>query len=243
MKPSIAIVLAGGLGTRLRAAVSDRPKPLADINGVPFLLYLINYWIDQGITRFILCTGYMSEKIEAAIPANIGNAKIDISQETTPLGTGGAILQALDRFNISENFIVLNGDTFFAVDLEGLWSKSRCFNSSVAVALMRTEAGDRYLGLDVNDNEDLINATAQLGEKVLCNGGVYLIRAGTLPLLNSEDKKKQLSFENEILQELMMKDGCKVIGVEFLRPFIDIGTPDDYHSAKQLQSLTDWRSI
>src|SRR5438067_6674889 len=115
-----AIVLAGGLGTRLRSAVADVPKPMAPIRGRPFLEYLFDHWIDQGIRRFTLSVGYRHEVIVDHFGKAYHGATIRYAVERSPLGTGGALLGTLATFSVEAPVLLLNGDTYFAVDVKRL---------------------------------------------------------------------------------------------------------------------------
>ena len=114
-----AVVLAGGLGTRLRAAVSDVPKPMAPVGGRPFLERLLDYWIGQGVRRAVLAVGYMYDTIRRHFGDEYRGCAIAYSIENHPLGTGGALIQALPLVQ-DPTFLVLNGDTYFAVPLDAL---------------------------------------------------------------------------------------------------------------------------
>src|ERR671910_3457055 len=109
-------VLAGGLGTRLRPVVSDRPKALAEIHGRPFLAYLLDQLSTAGCSRVVLCTGHLGEQIERAFDKRYRNLQISYSRETRPLGTGGALRLALPDL-LSDPVLVMNGDSFCATDL------------------------------------------------------------------------------------------------------------------------------
>ena len=111
-----AIVLAGGKGTRLQSVVFDLPKPMADINGKPFLAYQLDFLIENGIKRFVLSVGYKSEFIIQYFKNSYRNVPIEYAIETQPLGTGGAIKYALSKC-ISENVFVINGDTYLEVQM------------------------------------------------------------------------------------------------------------------------------
>jgi D-glycero-alpha-D-manno-heptose 1-phosphate guanylyltransferase len=122
-----AIILAGGLGTRLRSAVPDLPKPMAPIAGRPFLAYQLDYWIRQGVDRFVLSVGYRHESIMAYFGAAYRGIAVDYSVEQTPLGTGGGLLLALERLDGGQRpFLLLNGDTYFEVDLATLSAFHDC---------------------------------------------------------------------------------------------------------------------
>src|SRR3989344_9594340 len=108
-----AIILAGGLGTRLQSVVKDLPKPMADVNGRPFLAYLMDYWIKQGVKRFILSVGYKSEIIRDYFGDEYNGVSVAYSIEKKPLGTGGGLLLALKQLNSRGDFFGFNGGTFF----------------------------------------------------------------------------------------------------------------------------------
>ena len=112
------VILAGGLGTRLKDTVPDLPKPMAPIKGRPFLEYQMDFWMNQGINRFILSVGYLSDIIINHFSYKYRGAILEYSIESNPLGTGGALIQALK--NLSEPVLVINGDTFFQVQLKKL---------------------------------------------------------------------------------------------------------------------------
>src|SRR4051812_13778360 len=111
-----AIILAGGLGTRLRSAVPDLPKCMAPVAGRPFLTYIIDYYFNQGIQQFIFSLGYKHEVIESFLSEKYHSLHYNLSIETEPLGTGGAVYKALSQCN-DPDVMVINGDTVYAVDV------------------------------------------------------------------------------------------------------------------------------
>ena len=133
-----AVFLAGGLGTRLRAAVSDVPKPMAPVQGRPFLERLLDYWIGQGVQRAVLAVGYMHETIRQHFGEKYRNCVITYSVEQQPLGTGGALVQALPLVQ-AETFLVLNGDTYFAVPLPALTEFHQQRRAKVSLSLFRSD--------------------------------------------------------------------------------------------------------
>lgn len=133
-----AVVLAGGLGTRLRSVVSDLPKPMAPIAGRPFLEYLFDYWIDQGIERFVLSVGYRHEAIVEHFGDGYRGATLHYAREPRPLGTGGGLLMALEHLTeADENFLLLNGDTWFTLDLATLQQYAEQHHADCCLALFR----------------------------------------------------------------------------------------------------------
>lgn len=223
-----AIVLAGGLGTRLRSVVPDMPKPMALVQDKPFLEYLLEYLNKQGVTKAILSVGYMWQEIEKYFGDRFKNIDLVYSVENEPLGTGGAIKQALG-FVESEYVYVLNGDTFFAVDLNKLYLG---YTSKATLALKPMVNFDRY-GCVEFDNDYQVTAFTEktFREKGAINGGVYLLFKN---LFDSFDVESKFSFEEFLEKNFQnLKISVKV----FDQYFIDIGIPEDYARAqKELQA-------
>jgi len=214
-----AIVLAGGLGTRLRPVVNDVPKPMAPVNGRPFLELLLEYWMGQGVRRFVLSVGYLSEAITRHFGSRWGGAALEYSVESEPLGTGGGFLKALDAIQ-SNAFLVLNGDTYFAVPLKDLSGYHAECNADWTMALFRSSDAKRYQGVSLAEDGRIASLS---GNTV--NGGVYLMRRG-LPW----KARGRCSLESDLLPQALA-DGWRVCGRVFDRPFVDIGVPQDYQSA------------
>jgi D-glycero-alpha-D-manno-heptose 1-phosphate guanylyltransferase len=230
-----AIVLAGGLGTRLRSAVPDVPKPMAPINGRPFLEYQLDYWITQGISEFILSVGYRSEIIIEHFGSIYRGASVRYAIEEEPLGTGGGLLVAACQLNASGPYLVLNGDTFFEVPLAKLLDFHTNRQSDWTFSLFRTGEAGRYMGMRLAADgriESLRSGTAgQPG--LLANGGVYLVEPG-IPECSGFTPGDKASLEDDILARLSATS--RLFGYECTGRFIDIGIPDDYHRAGQLLS-------
>lgn len=226
-----AIILAGGLGSRLKTVVPDAPKPMAPINGRPFLEYLVDYWFGQGVNRFILSVGYKHEIIERHFGARYKEAEVDYAVENQPRGTGGGLLLALDRLRQSDAFLVLNGDTFFEVDLALIRRYHQDRHAEVTVALREVEANSRYAGVAVN-NDGMVTAfdsRARTSGLALINGGVYLAEksafVGTPP-----ESDKPVSIEDQLYPR-MLSAGRRMYGFRTSGRFIDIGIPEDYQRA------------
>lgn len=224
----MAIVLAGGLGTRLRGIIKKCPKPMAPIHGRPFLEYLLDYWQKQGIRRFILCVGYRRETIQKHFGSRYGRARIDYSVEKKPLGTGGALLQALAWRKIGQNFLVLNGDTFFEVPLRRLARFHARSKADTTLALLR-KSGRRYERLQCGKG-GRITALEPRGLRSApgwINGGVYLFNRRALKGCYAKGKT---SLESDVLPQLLKK-GMRLYGCGVNGRFIDIGTPASYKTA------------
>lgn len=217
-----AVVLAGGFGTRLKGCIDNIPKPLAPINGKPFLFYLLDYLYANGIHRVIISTGYLSEKVEDAIGGSYRGMTVEYSVEDTPLGTGGGIKKALRKCT-DEDVVVCNGDSFFDVDLFEMRKFHLKSAYSVTLAAKHIENAHRSGLLDFKNGRlcgFIENGIAPSG---YINGGVYFIKRTLL----EEIEEDKFSFEKTVLA------GRYDIGVyESDGYFIDIGVPDAYRLAE-----------
>ena len=226
-----AIILAGGLGTRLRAAVPDWPKPIAPVAGKPFLAYLFDYWIGQGIDHFILSVGYRHEAIRGFFGTSYQGTPIDYVVETEPLGTGGALRMAARHCFDQKGFLLLNGDTFFAVDLTTLHLFASKSNADLCLSLFETNDIQRYHGVERNPDGMITSIyTKTACERVWANGGVYWCVPERLQL--ETHAKGVCSFENNVFP-VLLSSGCRLAGLSVKAPFIDIGVPEDYYRAEQ----------
>ena len=222
------VILAGGLGTRLRTVVSDLPKCLAPVAGKPFLWYILENLRRFDVSRVILSVGYLHEAVESWIGEHSGEYPFEFcfAVEETPLGTGGAIKLAASMAEGSE-LIVLNGDTFFDVDLDGLLDQRRRSGAAIALALKPMRDFDRYGTVDLG-SDGIIRAfkEKQYCSEGLINGGVYAIDLRSNLFDGMPDK---FSFEKEVLEPLCTER--RLSGLVQQGYFIDIGIPEDYSKA------------
>ena len=225
-----AIILAGGLGTRLRSVVSEVPKCMAPVAGEPFLWYLLKYLSRYDVTRVILSVGYLREVIFKWIDEVKDEFPFvfDYAIEEEPLGTGGGIKLALSKATTNDVF-VLNGDTFFDVNLNELLEAHSLYPSSITIALKPMHEFERYGRVIINNVDKKI---VEFKEKEYCkqgliNGGVYAINR-LEPIFDGLIDK--FSFETAVL-EPQCKLG-KLFGVVQNGYFIDIGIPEDYQRAQ-----------
>lgn len=220
-----AIVLAGGLGTRLRPVVRDVPKPLAPVAGRPFLAYLLKKLRRVGLGRVILATGYGGEQIEAAFGRACEGLVLAYSREAVPLGTGGALWQALARCR-GDRVFVLNGDTYFDLDLAAMREAPAC---DVLVAVRPVAERARFGSVRLEGRRIAAFEEKGTAGPGLVNAGTYLVRrdlAGRLP------RPAPFSFERDVLER-----GLERLSIEAYpsdAPFIDIGTPEDFARAQEL---------
>lgn len=232
---STAIILAGGLGTRLREVVQDRPKPMALVNGLPFLARQISYWISQGIDNFVLSVGYKHEIIIDFFGYEYLGAKIDYAVETRPLGTGGGLFLAMEKIASTSPFLLLNGDTYFTVELSELVNFSEASSADLTFALFSTADTKRYMGIDVSSSGEVtaLKSNAINKSHHLANGGVYLVSNPLALKDNLYDFTKMISFEDEVLPN-MHTTGKRLFGLVCEGVFIDIGLPEDYKRSESV---------
>jgi len=228
-----AIILAGGLGTRLRGTVPDLPKPMAPINGRPFLEYQLDYWIGQGVKRFVLSVGYRHEAVTAHFGAIYRGIPLDYAIERSPLGTGGGLLLAAERLSGKAAFILLNGDTYFEVDLAALRGFHESKKADWTFALFRAAEVGRYMGIGIATDGRITALKSGAGTPGrLANGGVYFVNPEALRIGGWKAGDK-VSLEDDILPAAF-ESGSRFYGLECNGTFIDIGVPEDYARAPGL---------
>lgn len=215
-----AIILAGGFGTRLKHVVSDVPKPMAPINDKPFLEYIFEDLNKKGVTHVVLAVGYMKEKIEEYFKNQYKNIEISYSEENSPLGTGGAIKKAVSKCR-EEDIFIINGDTFYDVDLEKMKKFHIENKSSLTIAVKEMENFDRYGSLVIKNNKIIKFEEKKPMLKGKINGGIYLIKKNIFQGIEQES----FSFEKEILEN----EKIEKYAYESNGYFIDIGIPEDYY--------------
>lgn len=229
-----AILLCGGMGTRLRSVVSDRPKPMADICGKPFLQYLLEMLRDKGITEVIFALGYMGEMIEKYFQdGSAFGLKIAYSYEEEPLGTGGAIRNALPKI-LEEEVLVLNADTYFPMDYQGLYRFHQENDGDFSLATRAVPDISRYgavrrdaAGRILAWNEKLNEGGQPLSGEI--NGGIYVMKKSLI----TEIPKGKQSLEQDCIPK-WLSEGKRIFGLPFEGYFMDIGIPKDYQ-----QFITD----
>jgi D-glycero-alpha-D-manno-heptose 1-phosphate guanylyltransferase len=222
-----AVVLAGGLGTRLRAAVPDVPKCMAPVAGLPFLSYVVNTLRLQGIERFVFSLGYKAEVIENFLKTAYPTLRYSTVVENEPLGTGGAIKLSLTQCETAD-VLVVNGDTLFKIDLWAFEKVHRENNSECTLALKPMQRFDRYGVVETEGALVRSFSEKKFYQKGMINGGSYIINK---QLFIQRDLPQKFSFETEYLQRFASER--KFFGSVQDGYFIDIGIPEDYRQAQQ----------
>lgn len=225
--PKVALILCGGMGTRLKSVLPDIPKPMAHVAGRPFLETLIDQVREWGIERIVLGTGYKSEIIEAHFGTLWKQLPIAYARESVPLGTAGAIRFALPQLR-GDSFVVLNGDSYCGVDFAKLLGAHRKLRSKVTMALFKVSDVSRYGAVDLLADGRVRGFVEKrdIPREGMINAGIYIIERS---VFESLPDGVNLSFEHDILPKLVGKflGGSKMPG-----PFIDIGTPESLAAAE-----------
>jgi D-glycero-alpha-D-manno-heptose 1-phosphate guanylyltransferase len=226
-----AILLVGGFGTRLKSVVGDIPKPMADINGKPFLEHLLNYLHKQGVDEFILSVHHLKEKIIDYFGDNFNGAKIIYAIEDEPLGTGGAVLNAMNCVNYDDDFLVLNGDCFQEINLKSFLDSRFHENNKAHIVLTLRQMPDtfRYGRVEVDSKKIISFKEKGISGEGLINAGIYLIDS---KFFKSQNLPKKFSIETDFFAQFVKSNFVPYYIAS--GNFIDIGTPEDYELAKRL---------
>ena len=216
------IILAGGLGTRLRSIIGNNPKCLSPVNGQPFIHFLMDQYVAQGFKRFIVSVGYQKEKVIKSLKFR-KDCKIIFCEEYEPLGTGGAIKKS-EQYITSNNVIIINGDSFINLNTDHLVNWHYKMESDCTIVATEIENSNRYGTIEIGKKSRLVgfkekNDTSSQG---LVNAGIYVMNKSIFNLMPDEKPfSVELEFFPKILNESTYAYICN-------KELIDIGTPDSY---------------
>ena len=222
-----AIILAGGLGKRLKSVIKNVPKPMANIKNIPLLEIILNNLAKNNFKKIILAVGYKYQIIVNHFGQNFKGMDIDYSIESEPLGTGGAIKYASNKIN-GDHFYVFNGDTYLDLDINNIersWSRSK---KSIIVGC-KVEDVSRYGKLCFEDN--IVTSINEKNEKGagFINAGCYILNSSSL---SSFPNSMRFSFEYDYLPLEISKRNFQIYITTGV--FIDIGVPSDYINAQNI---------
>ncbi|MDD2206104.1 MAG: nucleotidyltransferase family protein [Aminobacterium sp.] len=233
MKSELAVILAGGLGTRLRSVVSDRPKALALIGGKPFLHWLFLFLRQRGIGKCLLLLGYKADQIrEYCQNGEPWGLSIEYSVEPEPLDKAGALRYALPSIQ-EDDFLFLNGDTLLDVDIESMFKESRHLDADVVIALRKWPSIERTDPVEIDEDKRVLrfgDSSIAAGDdgQWLINGGLYVVKRKVVEDL----PEGRLSWEKDVLPALLERN-APVYAHEAEGFFVDIGVPDDYQKSQK----------
>ena len=228
----LAIILCGGLGTRLRSVVNDLPKPMASINGKPFLHYLVNYLANQGIRKVILSVGYKASIIQDYFKHSYNGVSIEYAIEEVPLGTGGAVKHALALVESEDPIFLVNGDTLSCINYKQMLAFHAKNKSSITLCGTFIEKPDRYETLKYSNDSNLIafSARSPSALNAYINTGTYVFSKNIV--LDQDILSEKFSFENDFLMPNIQQLRPKVFLSKAF--FLDIGVPEDYLASQEL---------
>jgi len=226
-----AIILVGGLGTRLGSLTKNIPKPMLPIRGIPFLERFLQHLKSCGFKKTVLATGYKSDVIESYFQSNPPSLPdIEISLENEPLGTGGAIAKALEKINTDE-VTIFNGDSYLDVDYEALLDAHLSKKADITIASRYVDPANRYGVVSYDEHSRLIAFEEKgINTTGFINGGVYLCQTKSLKEISKPFNGRPFSFEEDVLtKKLSLLEIYHFPSNGF---FIDIGVPKDYERAQ-----------
>lgn len=223
-----AVVLAGGMGTRLQSVVVDRPKVLAPVGGRPFLTYLLDQLLDAGVRRVVLSTGHMAERFADDIGPTYRELEIVYAHEESPLGTGGAVKFA-GSYVDAANLLVMNGDSYFDADLGDYLKWHERGGQDASLLLVRVPDATRYGTVVVSDGDRVEAFLEKRSDAIsgLINAGVYALRREMLDHI----PEGKCSIERDVFPRWI--DEFDVRGYATEGEFIDIGIPEDYRRSHE----------
>lgn len=228
----VAVILAGGLGIRLRSVVSDRPKPMADVGGKPFLEYLVQRLLAQKFSRIVFCVGYMKDWITEYFVRNYPSIS-NFSLEDNPLGTAGALRNAGNL--LPRRFVVLNGDTFAPIDYGRLLSFHEEKGAQLTLTLSFAMEGSRFGEVELKDGlVKRFEEKRNLGSSIkYVNAGIYAVSHN---ILDEIPEDIQYSIEQDLLPRLI-RSNVRIAGYVTDTRFVDIGEPQSYADLSRNQSV------
>jgi D-glycero-alpha-D-manno-heptose 1-phosphate guanylyltransferase len=225
-----AVLLVGGMGTRLRSVLQSVPKPLASMGNRSFLELLVRQLRSHGLRRLVMCTGYLPEQIQTVFgDGRNWDVMIEYSKEPSPLGTAGALKLAQASLETSRDFLVMNGDSFLEADLHELFQFHRRRGGLITMAVCRTEDASRFGTVRVDRDSRVTGFGEKTGEHVpgLVNAGIYIFNRQVLDHI----PEGPCSLERQVFPQML---GKGVYALEQKGMFIDIGTPEDYARARAI---------
>ncbi len=224
----IPVVLAGGLGTRLRAVCPDTPKPLVPLLGKPFLDWLLLYLRACAFRRVVISTGYRADDFSAYNGAgHVEGLDLRTIAEPQPLGTAGAFCHAVEEANLVGNLVVLNGDTLVLTRLEPMLQDFQRHSAKASIVAVPVPDAERYGSLDVDQDGRVLGFREKRPGAGLVNAGIYFFRRD---MVAEFPQRRPLSFEHQVFPHLLVS-GHTIRSYPCAAPFLDIGVPQSLASA------------
>jgi D-glycero-alpha-D-manno-heptose 1-phosphate guanylyltransferase len=219
-----AVILAGGLGTRIQALYPTVPKPMIPVCGRPFLEWVVRYLVKQGVHRTIISSGHLAQVVTSHFAGQpVKSAQVQCVSENSPQGTAGGFLEAVAQADRpSDAWLVLNGDSLVFADLESAVSPLSDDSIEGVVIGITVPDTSRYGRIVCSKTGQLLRFEEKCPGAGAINAGVYILKQ---QLVNSFPATRPLSFEKEVFQKLL-NESHRIQAKLTEAPFLDIGTPD-----------------
>lgn len=220
-------ILAGGLGTRLASVLPGQQKVIAKVKKRPFLEYILEQLDQAGFKNVVICTGYLGDQVIKAFGDKYKGLYLRYSKEQSPLGTAGAIVNALSYLK-SENVLIINGDSFCECNLQSFYEFHLKKEANASIILTAVSDTSRYGKVYVDESDQIVGfeEKGKSREPGLINGGIYLINRS---FIEEIPEGKAISIEKEVFPNWI---GKGFYGYKGKHDFIDIGTPETYAQAE-----------
>jgi D-glycero-alpha-D-manno-heptose 1-phosphate guanylyltransferase len=222
-----AIILAGGFGTRLRTVINNTPKVMASVNEKPFLEYILFSLYKSNIEEVVLSVHYLSNHIKDYFGNSYKGMKLKYTEESSPLGTGGAIKHSLSHLRKTDNILVMNGDSFVNCDLLQVIEEHKSSECPISMVVKKLPVSERYGTLEIQNNKIVSFKEKKPEKDCFINTGIYLISSR---IFSNYNLPESFSFEKDFLQKEIPSLNINAIYTDSF--FIDIGIPEDYKKAQ-----------
>jgi D-glycero-alpha-D-manno-heptose 1-phosphate guanylyltransferase len=231
-KTTTAIVLAGGLGTRVRHLLAGVPKPMHEVNDQPFLLWLIKYFISEGVTQFLISAGYRGEVIQRYFERDLRlDANIRVIRELEPLGTAGGLLHAVDKHtqqSVPDYWLIINGDSFTPIKYDEIAAELEDPGIDGVMIGIRVDNSDGFGKIELDKKKLILSFAEKIGGPGVINAGIYCFKNYVFEGVN---RCVPQSIERDLIPHLL-RTGIRIKVIEVGGPFLDIGTPQNLNLAE-----------
>lgn len=224
-----AVILAGGLGARIREMYPSIPKPMIEVCGSPFIEWVIRYLSTQGLNDFVISIGYKADVIEKYFKGRqYSGLSLSCVKEESPQGTAGGFLLSAAKFHNKDYLLVTNGDSLILADLPPVFEMVRKDHYDAVIIGRRVKDRSRYGSLECDENGMLVQFREKEKGEGLINAGIYIFSRSSL---TNFPLKRPLSFEYDVFPFFLQR-GMKIKVLKTKAAFIDIGTKESVREAE-----------
>jgi NDP-sugar pyrophosphorylase family protein len=238
-----AVLLAGGLGSRIRTLFPGIPKPMIPVAGVPVSEWILRLWAHQGIRYFIFSTGYLGNTIEEYFRSRqeFAGLQIECVREPVPLGTGGALAFVAEKIPQCDVLLVANGDSLCLIDIVSCFAEFTARNADVLMGTCFREDTSQFGSVEIDNKSRILSFREKVAGPGFVNAGVYIIR--TALLSQATAAHSPISLERDLFPRFL-NEGAVFISHPLNGPFLDIGTPAGYTAAEEfIHAHSDFETV